>query len=325
MFARYDQLKEFEELGEQNLQFTILTKLGDVISIYYDLAQQQHLLRALDTTVAISNLRVRIAKNRFELGKAARLEVLNAQVDFNTDTTNLLRQQELYNNTRIRLNEQLARDVNIKFSVMDTIRVDNQLDIDQLSAMTLQQNPSLRGAIINKRIAELDLKQIKANRYPAINLSTGYNFNNSQSALGFATQTSGKGFTYGLSASINIFNGFSQHRNEKNASILIKNAQVEYERLNQNINAQLASAYQTYLTNLTLVHLENNNQEIARKNLEITMDKFRLGSITPIQVREAQLNYVNATVRSSNAQYEAKLAEVFLKEISGSLNLQSQE
>lgn len=321
MFARYDQLKELRKLGDAELQQTILARVSDVMSTYYNLIQQQQQLRAYDSAIIISRMRLTIAQNRFTIGKAARLAVLNAQVDLNTDTTNLLRQRELYANTRIRLNELLARDVNIPFRVADTISIDDRLTLDQLTEMAFRQNPELRAAVINKRVAELDLKQVRANRYPAIGVNTGYNFSESQSALGFTTQSKGRGLTYGLSASVNLFNGGLQRRNEKIANILIENSQLEYERLDQNIRAQLASSYQTYLTSLSLVSLENSNKEIARKNLDITLEKFRLGSITPVEFRDAQLNYLNADVRYSNAQYQAKLAEIALKEIAGNLNL----
>lgn len=321
MFARFDQLKELQKLGEANLQLTILTKVADVTSTYYNLVQQQHQLRAYDTAIAISRMRVTTAQNRFTIGKAARLEVLNAQVDLNTDTTNLLRQQEFYRNTQIQLNEILARDVTIPFRVEDAIRIDDQLILNQLLERAQGQNPSLQAALVSRRIAELDMKQVKANRYPVIGVNTGYNFSRSESALGFALLNTGRGFNYGLTASINIFNGFLQRRSEQNATIGIENAQLDYDRIKQSVNSQLAIAYQTYLTNLQLVKLEERNQKIAKQNLDITMEKYRLGSISQVEIRDAQLNYVNATVRFSNAQYLAKIAEIGLKEITGTLTL----
>jgi outer membrane protein len=321
MFARYEQLQELQKLGETNFQLTVLTRVGDVTSTFYELVQQQLQLRAYDTAISLSRLRVNTAQNRFEIGKAARLEVLNAQVDYNTDTTNFLRQQELYRNTQIRMNELLVRDVNIRFSVPDAILIDDQLTLESLSAQAAQLNPSLKAAVLNRRIVELDAKQVRAARLPVIGVNTGYNFNRNRSALGFSTLSTGNGLTYGVSASVPIFTGFNQRRLEQNANILINNAQLQFEQVNQNINAQLASAYQTYQTNLSLVRLEENNQRIARQNLDITMEKYRLGSITTVEVRDAQLNYVNATVRYSNAQYLAKIGEVALKEIAGTLTL----
>ncbi|MEZ0131023.1 TolC family protein, partial [Flavobacterium sp. LBUM151] len=125
---------------------------------------------------------------------------------------------------------------------------------------------------------------------------------------------------YGFNATLNIFDGFNQHRNEKVAKLQIENTQIAIEQQNMILNTQLSTAFQTYLTNLELIDLEEDNEAIAKQNLDITLDKFRIGTITTIDFRTAQLNYVNAKVRYSNAQYEAKLSEIALKELAGNIN-----
>ncbi len=320
MFARYDQLKELQKLGEAELKLTILTKIGDVISTYYDLAQQQQQLSALDTTIVISNQRLATAQNRFSIGKASKLEVLNAQVDLNTDTTTLLRQKELYANTKVLLNQILARKLSEDFKVTDEITLDKNLLLQELNALAEKQNPQLQTQIINKRIAELQLKQIKGLRYPTIRLTSGYNFNESQSSLGFASQSSSRGLNYGFTATLNIFDGFSQNRNEKIAKIQIENSKITIEQQSMALSSQLMTSYQTYMTNMQLIDLEEKNEAIAKQNLNITLEKFRIGTITTLEFRTAQLNYVNAKVRYSNAQFQAKLSEIALKELAGNLN-----
>ena len=319
MFARYDQLKELQKLGEAELKLTIITKISDVNETYFDLVQQQQQLAALDTTIVISNQRLTLAQNRFTIGKASKLEVLNAQVDLNTDTTALLRQKELYANTKVLLNQILARDSKIDFEVIDAIPVDTTLEFAALNDLAMKQNPQLQAQIINKNVTELQLKQIKGARYPTLRLNTGYNFAETQSSIGFTTQTSSRGLTYGFTASMNIFDGFSQNRNEKIAKIQIENSQIAIDQQSLALNSQLTTAYQTYLTNIQLIDLEEKNETIAKQNLDITLDKFRIGTITTLEFRTAQLNYVNAKVRNSDAQYQAKLSEIALKELAGNL------
>lgn len=320
MFAKLDQLKELQKLGDTELKRTILIKIGQVNSAYYDLVQQQHQLAALDTTIVISKQRLTLAQNRFSIGKASKLEVLNAQVDLNSDQVALLRQKESYANAKILLNQYLARDPKINFTVTDLVTVDNKLILADLMDLAQKQNPALEAQIINKRIAELQLKQVKADRYPVVNLTSGYNFNESQSSLGFTSQASSRGLNYGFNATLNIFDGFNQHRNEKVAKLQIENSQIAIEQQNMILNTQLSTAFQTYLTNLELIDLEEDNEAIAKQNLDITLDKFRIGTITTLDFRTAQLNYVNAKVRYSNAQYEAKLSEIALKELAGNIN-----
>lgn len=322
MFARYDQLKELEKLGDTQLKLTVLNKVAEVMSTYYDVVQQQQQLRALDSTIAISSQRVELSNNRYTIGKAAKLEVLNAQVDLNTDQADLLRQQEQYANTKTKLNELMARDVKTDFRVVDAVAIDTTLLLPDLTAMAETQNPQLLAELINKRIAELNLKQVRANRFPTIGVSTGYNWSESKSSLGFTSESYAKGLNYGFSASINIFNGFLQKRNERIARLQIDNSTVAIERQRQLLNSQLTSAYQTYLTNIQLIEVESENEEIARQNLQITLDKYRIGTINTLEYRTAQLNYLNAKVRHSVAQFEAKLSEIALKALAGNLSLE---
>lgn len=319
MFARYDQLAALEKQGDVQLKLMVLTKVSDVMTTYYDLVQQQQLIKALDTTIVISKQRLKTADNRFTIGKAAKLEVLNAQVDLNTDASVLLKQKELFGITKIRLNELLARDLTTDFQVVEEVVVNDKLQLAELQSLTEKQNLQLQLALINKRVAELDLKQTKGNRYPTVRLNTGYTFVETESSLGFTSATSSKGLNYGLSATMPIFNGFSQNRNEKIAKLQVENSALVAEQQKQSVNAQLASAYQTYLTNVELAKLEENNEAIAKKNLEITLDKFRIGTIPTIEFRNAQQNYINAIARNSNAKFQAKISEVTLNEIAGNI------
>ena len=321
MFARYDQLRELERLGESNFKVTIQTTVADVINNYYDLVQQQQQIKALTGAFDISRLRLKNSNNRYLIGRAAKLEVLAASVDLNTDTTNLLRQIDVYRGTKIRLNQLLAREISLDFTVIDTIIIQNNLQLADLQNSAGLQNPALQSALINKRISELNLKQVKAARYPVVSVNSGYNFNKSTSELGFARNSIGRGFNYGLTASVNIFNGSLQKASERNAFIEIQNANLEFNKINQSVSAQIMSLYQTFQTNIALVKLEQQNQEIARQNLDVTMEKFRLGSVAPLEFREAQKNYIDAITRNTNAQFEAKLAEILLQQLAGTLSL----
>jgi outer membrane protein TolC len=269
----------------------------------------------------ISKQRVDLAQNRFSIGKASKLEVLNAKVDLNTDETLMQRQKELYANTKIQLNQQLARDLKIDFEVIPEIFVDESLLLLDLETLVINNNPQLIAEKIGKRISELELKQIKAARYPTVFATTGYTFGRSETSLGFNTSSRSQGFNYGFGASLNLFDGFNQNRNEKIGKLELKNAEVAIKVQEQNLLSMLGMTYQTYLTNISLIELEGNNEAIAKENLDITVEKYRIGTIPTIEFRTAQLNYINAKVRFSNAKFQAKLSEIILKQLSGNLAL----
>ena len=320
MFARKEQLATLEAQGKSELQATILNRISDVYLTYYDLVQQQQVMTSIDSAIVISNQRVTTAQNRYSIGKAAKLEVLNAQVDLNTDKSLLLSQKEIYKNTKIRLNELLARDLQTEFKVVQEITFEESLTYDELKALATKQNPQLQAQILNKKIADLNLKQVKGNRYPTVRLTSGYNFTRSEASLGFITQSSGQGFVYGVSASVPIFNGFLQNKREKVAKYEVDNASLLLNQQKLALESQMATFYQSYETNLELIKVEEENVAIARENLDITLAKFRIGTITTIEVRTAQQNFIEASVRYATAQYNTKLSEINLKELAGTLS-----
>ncbi len=320
MFARKEQLNILQKQGEAELKLAILTKVSDVYLTYFDIVQQQQQMKALDTAIVISQERVNTAQNRFTIGKASKLELLNAQVDLNTDNSLLLKQKELIKNAKIRLNEILARDVQIEFVVQSDITIDESLKLEEIKTAATQHNPQLQAQLLAKNSAEQQLKQVKSGRYPTVRITSGYNFTRSEASLGFITQSTGRGFVYGFSASVPIFNGFLQNRNEKIAKLQLENSNVTVAQQQQIIESQLSIAFQSYATNLDLIKLEDKNVKIAEQNLDITLAKFKIGTITPIEFRSAQQNLIDAKVRYSNALYLTKIHEITLKELAGSLS-----
>ncbi|SEA87403.1 TolC family protein [Pedobacter hartonius] len=322
MFTNYDRLKELQKQGEAAAKSTILTTVSNVVSAYYAIVRQQKLVRATDSAMVVSRLRVVIANNKLQIGRGSKLDVVTARVDFNTDTTTYLQQKNILNTSRITLNQLMARDLNIVFAADENVKIENDLKLAELEAQTMQLNPDLQYAIISKRLADLNLKAVKGQRYPVVALNGGYQYSRSNSPTGFTTTQRANGLTYGLTANLNVFNGFLQRQNERNAKVEINSSAVTLDKTKQDVTALLISTYHNYLTNLDLLKVETGNVDLARENLEITFEKYRLGSISPLELREAQRNSINAIIRFLDAEYQAKLTEINLKEVSGTLKVQ---
>lgn len=322
MFANYDALKQYNQLSQVQSRDTIQSTIASVIETYYNLINLNEGLKALQGAIVISRTQLRIANDKFQVGSASKLEVLNAQVSLNTDTANYLNQLQQFKAAKIQMNQLLVRNLQTSFAVGDTIIVDDKLVLGDILSKAESQNPAILSAQINKRISEINLKQVQAGRYPQVSVNSGYAISNSQTPAGFTLAQNTKGFSYGLTASINIFNGFNQNRLEHNARIGIDNANINYKQITLNVQAEISNLYVSYLSGLDLMKLGQSNVEVAKRNLEISLDKYKLGNITPLEIREAQRNYLDAQSKFFAAQYQSKSAEIMLKEITGSINIE---
>jgi outer membrane protein len=319
MFAAYDRLKELEKLGEVNTKAMLQSVVADIIINYYAIVAAQEQMKASKEALEVSKSRLTIAENKNNVGSGSTLDLLNAKVDYNADYSTFLKQQETLKTLKIRFNELLILPIDNSFDLIDTIPQATILDLNTMYGRLKEQNPQLISAKSRQRIAELNIKEVAADRYPTLRLNSGYNFNNQNAEAGFFIENRNQGFNYGVSASINIFNGLLQSKREKIAKIESQSAEMDYLSTKQNLEANWNALVNSYQNNLALLQLEGENQQVSKRNLEISNDKYKLGGISSFQLREAQRSYIEANSRFVNALYQYKLAETSLLELAGDL------
>jgi outer membrane protein len=322
MFANYDMLKQQDKLGAIRLQDTIQSTVANVINTYYNLISQNEQVKALRGAIEISRTQLRYSNDKFTVGRVSKLDVYNAQVNLNTDTSNLVIQLQQFKTTKLQLNQLLVRDLQTDFSVGDTIVVNNNLVLGDIITKAQTQNAAILAAQINKRLAEISLRQVKSTRYPVIGVTSGYTFTNSKTPAGFTLSQNAHGLAYGLTASINIFDGLNQWRRERNAKLQIANADISAKQTRLDVEAQISNFYIAYLSGLDLIRIGQSSVELAKKNLDISLEKYKIGNITQLEIREAQRNYLDAQSKFFSAQYQSKMAEVTLQQITNSINIQ---
>lgn len=322
MFHRKKMLAETEKLGETEVRIAVLQNVSAVMNQYNMIVNLSKQKKALDTIVQVSEFRWNTAKTRFEIGKASKLEVLNAEVDYLADQSILMKMQEQIQLVKIRLNELMARDASLMFEVEKEVNVTENLQLPELLTMANSQNPNLQAIYLQEKMQALQIKQIKAERLPNIAVRGGYDFVRSQSPFGFIVESEGRNLSYGFGITMNLFDGNRINRNVKTENILLENTKLEIEKQKNILQSQIHQAYQSYLTNLALWKLEQKNEQIAKQNLDITLDKFTIGKIPAVDFRLAQQNYSNTVIRLTEAHFLAKQSELFLLELAGSINMQ---
>lgn len=324
MQAEYERLKEFEKMGEISVRLSIENLISGLTSEYYNYIRQNLRLKNLRYAVSLSKERLRIVEERYNIGSMSRLDLQQARVDFNADSSNLIKQYEVVNTSAIILNQLMALEtVSQKLIINDTIISTNLLTSeDVLWAKTQDANSQLLLAAKDKRLSELDLKSYQSRNFPYLRLNGGYgytlNLYDNPSPTSLDKQNS-RGFNYGFTLGFTIFDGMNRKREQKNARIAIQNSQLEYERLELSLKADLANMWMAYQNNLQLLSLEKENLGAARQNYEIAMERYKLGDLAGIEIREAQNNLLEAEERLLQAQYNTKLCEISLLQISGQI------
>ena len=316
--ANYKILKELERQGETNTRIAIEDFIASLAAEYYNYVQQKIRLANLHYAVKLSKERLRIVEERYHIGNFSRLDYQQAKVDFNADSAKYMKQQELLHTSRINLNELMANaNVDQPLSIVDSIiRVNANLNFEELWDATLATNASLLKADQNTTIAQLDYKKINARNYPYLKLNTGYGYTLNKYDIAANSQRGNLGFNGGLTVGFNIFDG-NRRREKRNASIAIKNARLQRQEVEQALRADISNLWQAYRNNLKMLNLERQNLVAAKENHEIAMERYMLGDLAGIEMREAQKSLLDAEERILSAEYDTKLCEISLLQISG--------
>ena len=315
----YKKLNELKQVGELYTQLSIENLVANIITSYYNYIENIQLLNNLEYAVTLSKERLRIDEDRYLLGSSSKLQVLQSRVYLNSDSSRLSRQFEVVRRAQIQLNELMAvQDLAIEFITRDSdIVVDPSLIYEKLLEETLDKNTSLLISKSNKTISEYDYKLAVSRSYPYLNLTSGYSYNfNTFSSSSVKNQTT-NGLNYGLTMGLTIFDGMNQRRNIRNSSIELQNRELRYLELEQGVRADLIAIYSGYSNNLRLITLEEQNLETATENLAIAMERYKLGSLSGIDLREVQKSLLDAKESLLSIQYQAKVAEISLLLISG--------
>ena len=317
----YKKLAELNQVGQLNTQLTIENLVSDIVSGYYNYILQIQLMNNLKYALVLSRERLRIDEDRYILGSGSKLEVLQSRVYVNSDSSNLSRQNEIIRSAQIRLNQMMAvENLSNQFSSRDTsIDINSGMIYEKLLDETLTNNTSLRIASKSKTISDYDYKLVVSRSYPYLNFTGGYN-----NYLYTYTQNATKnlqtnGLNYGLTLGINLYDGNNKRREIRNASIDRDSKDLRYREVEQGVKADLLTIYSAYSNNLRLITLEDQNYQTAKENLEIALERYKLGSLSGIDLREVQKSLLDARERLISAHYQTKLAEVSLLLISGKI------
>ncbi|MGL5689687.1 MAG: TolC family protein [Bacteroidales bacterium] len=321
MQASYAKLKELKSMGEVKTRIQIDNTAAGIAAGYYQLIRQKIKLRNLKAALDLSKERLRIVEERYHIGSSSRLELQQAKVDYNADNALHLKQTEVVYTARILLNELMGLDnVNQNTDVAnEEIHLAPMVNKEELWQRTLSANLSLLNAEKSRQLSIEDLRIARSRNYPYLKLNAGYGYNGNRYEVGPTIQRDQLGLNYGATIGLNIFDGLNRQREQRNAKTQIRIAELEKQSLELALKADMSNLWMAYTNNLMLLRQECQNVETAKEYLEIAMERYKLGDLSGIELREAQNSLLAAEERLSTAEYETKVCEISLMQLSGDI------
>lgn len=319
--TNYKKLQEIQSQGELNTRIALENLVANLTAEYYNYIQQIIRLKNFKYAVALSKERLRIVEQRYRIGNFSGLDYQQAKVDFNADSSDYMKQQEALQTSSIKLNELMAMEhLNALVTVADSvIEVDKMLDSQRLLSEMMAKNATLLYAKKNSRIAQLDYKQTVAKSYPYLRMNAGYGYTLNKYNKGTNYHRGTLGLDFGFTVGVNIFDGNILRTQRRNARIEADNVLIEQTDVEQSLKADFYNLWQAYENNLRILGLEQENLVVAKENYEIAMERYMLGDLSGIEMREAQKSLLDAEERLLSARYNTKLCEISLLQISGNI------
>jgi outer membrane protein len=319
----YKQLQETYNLTELQVRETIENTYLQLFTIYFQIARLSENKDNLQEALSISKNRLKRAEYQYDYGQSTKLEYLNAQVDVNNDSITYINATQQLSNAKRGLNVILGVDKETNYSVETQVAYNKLLNLADLEEKTIANNSLLKQNEKNIAISEFNIKVNQSNYFPTLGFNASYGFNRTENEnlinpFGAKLITS-DGLNTGLSLSWNLFDGGTTKTRLANAKIALDNQQILLDQQKSNIINNLKNTWENYNNQLFIIGAQDKNVSTAQNNFDRTEERYKLGQVTSIEFRQAQINFINAKTALNNAIFDAKLIELQLLQLSGDI------
>ena len=314
-----EQLEQSVLLSDIQLRQTVEQSLFQVYISYYTVAQLTENIEALENTIEISESRRQRAKYELDLGRGNGLAVLNAQVDIQRDSINLINALTALDIEKRNLNTAMGRDSDTPFDLITDTELNEVLELENILQNYKSNNTALQINEQNQIINSMDLDLIEVENKPIIVAGAAYNLSlQDNPSQAFITSSNSRGFTGNIGINWPIYDA-SRDIRKQNVAIALTNQKLQKEQLQQEIERDLINGWTNYNNALKVVTVEQYALSINEENFNRTKELFNAGQVNSIEFRQAQLNLLTAKTNLNNAIYNVHLSEIQLKLLSGTL------
>lgn len=316
---RYKNLETAHLLSELQLNNQIEMSIVEVATAYLEVARANANLEIAIENMEISQERWQRAEINAAYGTISDLVLLQSLSFLNNDSIAFRSTEVTLKNAQRQLNLALGQDINTAVAVYSEVELLQQAKIDVLLKEAMQHNTLI--IMSNSRIGlsqtALDLAQ--SAYYPTLDLSGQYGYFKQENEQNLIVYQQNLGFTGGATLSIPIFTGNQRRTQVRTAKIRISQEQQIQEKTMATVKTNLLDTYEQYKFFINQLSTEERNITLYKKNFTKATEDYTNGVISSTEVRETQNNYAEAKLRISNLQYNIKLYELILRQLTGQL------
>ena len=313
-----EQLKESLALSNLQLRQTIEQNLLQVYTAFFQIAQLNENVAVLEEAIGISKERIRRANYQLEFGQGNSLAVLNAKVDVQRDSVNLLNAKMNVENAKRNLNALMGLSAGeADFEVQVSNNLISDLTLETLLKQAKENNATLEVNRQNLIVNEKNLDLIDAEKKPTISAGASYDFNFTDNPEGsFFLNSRSQGISGNVGLNWNLFDASRKIR-KQNAVLNIANQKLQFDQISLELERDLTNAWANYQNAIFILKVEEAAVETNKENFARTEEQLKIGRLTSIEFRQAQLNLLNAQTSLNNARFNVKLQEIQLLQLAG--------
>ena len=205
----------------------------------------------------------------------------------------------------------------MEFEAIDSIPLENPLSIDLWRSSLEENNASILSARAQLQASQSGLKQAKGGTLPDVNAGLAYSAQ--PEALNSGPGAGDDDLRYSLNLSLPIFDRMQTRRNVGAARLDQHQAETRFRQREAEVKSDFEQAARRHGIGIHQVNLEEHNLEVARLQAEAARERFRIGSSSPLEFRDAQRKLLDAQSRWVSARQDTKTAELALKRLAGVL------
>lgn len=313
------RLEEIEALGQTNLQNTVQQTAATVSQAYYDIVRGRMQERALSEVIVLNEERLRIAEARLAAGFAAQTDALQARIDLNQRRADLILQQTITSNAKRALNRLLVRPPETAFNVNETLSTTYTPNRTDLVQKIMSNNPGLLSLQKSADIAALVVEENRALSRLRITGNSQLNAVRSDNGAGFTLSNTQAGLTVGAGLVLPLYAGGNFKRQVETAQLAAQQSALRIDNQQLLLESELDNQLATYLSQQQILSLEEENVRIARENLNVSTERFRVGTTNGLEPQIAQNSLEQALSRRDLVLYNLKTTEIRLRLLAGEL------